>query len=339
MKVGVYIESESWEEVAKAARRAEDLSFDTFVSNESAHNPFFPLVVAAQHTERIGLLTSIALAFPRSPMDTAYMAWDLQAQSKGRFMLGLGSQVKGHIVRRYSVNWTPPAPRMREYVLALRAIWKCWQDGTRLDFHGDHYNFNLMTPFFSPGPTDYPDLDIFVSAVNPYMLRVAGEVCDGVLLHTFNSASYTTDVIMPNLERGAARRGRDVKDLQISGGGFVIAAVDDEDVSKHREKLRSRIAFYASTRSYAPVMRAHDWGDVAERLYRMSTEGKWSQMGNEITDEMIDTFAVVGTYEQIPDMVKARFGSYGDSVALHNPLPREGYEDRIRAMVEGIHKL
>ena len=339
MKIGVSVDGESWEEVARSARRAEDLGFHVFASNESAHNPFLPLVAAALHTERIGLLTSIALAFPRSPMDVAYMSWDLQSQSKGRFALGLGSQVRGHVVRRFSVNWTPPAPRMREYIQALRAIWGCWQNSTELDFRGEHYSFSLMPPFFNPGPIEHPDLEVLISAVNPYMLQVAGEVCDGVLLHTFNSTRYTADVVLPNLEKGAARGGRSLKDLRISGGGFVVAGADEGEVERYREALRSRIAFYASTRSYAPVMRAHEWGDAAERLYRMSVEGKWDRMGGEITDEMLDAFAVIGTYEDIPDKVRARFGPYAESVGLHNSIPSEGHENRIRDMVSRVNDI
>ena len=208
MKVGTRLAGLAPAEIAESARRAERLGFDTTSSAETNHNPFLPLSIAAEHTQNVELRTSIALAFARSPMDVAYIGWDLQAMSGGRFTLGLGSQVRGHIVRRFSMNWTAPAPRMREYIQALRHIWNAWQTGERVRFHGDHYDFNLMPPFFNPGSIANPDVKVYISAVNPYMLRVAGEVCDGVLLHGFCTPKYTREVIIPNLKIGADRAGR-----------------------------------------------------------------------------------------------------------------------------------
>ena len=199
MKVGSRLDGRTPQQIAASARRAERLGFDAYSSSETNHNPFLPLSIAAEHTERINLRTSIALAFARSPMDVAYIGWDLQAMSNGRFTLGLGSQVRGHIVRRFGMNWSAPAPRMREYIQALRHIWNAWQTQEPVKFHGDHFDFNLMPPFFNPGPIEKPDVKVFVSAVNPYMLRVAGEVCDGVLLHGFCTPKYTREVIIRNL--------------------------------------------------------------------------------------------------------------------------------------------
>lgn len=329
MKVGIAADAGKLAGIPEAARRAEELGYDFFSASETAHNPFLPLALAAEHTSRVELRTSIALAFARSPMDVAYMAWDLQALSGGRFTLGLGSQVRGHIVRRFSGTWAAPAPRMREYILALRAIWDCWQKGAKLDFHGQHYHFNLMPPFFSPGPIAHPSIKIHIAAVNPRMLQVAGEVCDGVILHSFNTARYTRDVVLPNLELGARKAGRSVKDLDISGGGFIITGANEEEVEAGKRAARARIAFYASTRSYAPVMKAHGWEDTAQKLYRMSVEGKWPQMAGEITDEMLEAFAVMGTYDEIVDRIKARYGPYATSILL--PLPSHTAEEQERA--------
>ena len=336
MKVGTGVDGRSIASIATEARRAEELGYDYFSSSETAHNPFLPLVVAAEHTARMELRTSIALAFSRSPMDTAYIAWDLHAQSDGRFVLGLGSQVKGHIVRRFGASWTSPAPRMREYVLALRAIWHCWQNGTKLEFHGEHYSFNLMPPFFSPGPIDHPNVKVYIAAVNPNMLRVAGEVCDGVLLHSFNTPKYTRDVVLPNLEKGAATAGRTIEELDISGGGFIVTGANEEELEANKLAVKNRIAFYASTRSYAPVMETHGWNDTAEKLYRMSIEGRWSQMGREITDDMLDAFAVMGRYDDILDKVRARYGPYATSIGFSIPVRTSGDEEHLKAMVHTL---
>ena len=324
MRVGVALGSGALEEVPEAAARAEALGFDFLSSSETSHNPFLPLALAAEHTRKIELRTSIALAFARSPTDVAYIAWDLQALSGGRLALGLGSQVRGHIVRRFGMSWTPPVPRMREYILALRAIWDSWQDGGPLDFDGDHYRLNLMPPVFSPGPIEHPRIRVNISAVNPRMLRLAGELCDGVLLHTFNTSKYTSEVVLPNLAEGAPKTGRTLNDFDLSGGGLVVTGPTDEDVESQLPAARSRIAFYASTRSYAPVMTVHGWQGTAEKLYRMSVEGRWSEMGTEITDEMLNEFAVVGKYADLGPKLKDRFGSYATSVTLALPGGGEG---------------
>ena len=336
MRVGTASNAGALASIPEAARRAEGLGYDFFTSSETAHNPFVPLVLAAEHTRRIRLQTSIALAFSRSPMDMAYIAWDLQGLSGGRFVLGLGSQVRGHIVRRFSMDWTPPAPRMREYVQALRSIWACWQKGTKLDFHGQYYNFSLMPPVFNPGPIEHPDVKVYIAAVNPNMVRVAGELGDGVLLHSFNTARYTRDVVLPNLERGAAKSGRALKDLDIGGGGFVVTGANEEEIERSKQATKDRIAFYGSTRSYAPVMKTHGWDDTAEKLYRMSVEGRWSQMGREITDEMFEAFAVIGTYDQIVEKLRSRYRSYATSIGFAIPTRTSDDEERLKAMISGL---
>ena len=320
-------------EIAESAQRADRLGFDSASSSETNHNPFLPVAIAAGHSENVKLRTSIALAFARSPMDMAYLAWDLQAMSGGRFALGLGSQVRGHIVRRFSMDWSAPAPRMREYIQALRHIWNAWQNREPIRFHGDHYNFNLMPPFFNPGPIENPDLKVFISAVNPYMLRVAGEVCDGVLLHGFCTPKYTRDVIIPNLKIGADRAGRSLDEIEINAGGFIITGETEEEVESKKAGVKGQISFYASTRSYEGVMSAHGWDDTAARLYRMSVDNKWPEMPGQITDDMLETFAVVGTYDEIVDKLKAAHGDYATSISFDFPTSTPEEEERVAAMV------
>ena len=333
MKVGTRLAGSAPAEIAESARRAERLGFDTSSSSETNHNPFLPLAIAAEHTENVNLRTSIALAFARSPMDVAYLSWDLQAMSGGRFALGLGSQVRGHIVRRFSMNWTAPAPRMREYIQALRHIWNAWQTGERVRFHGDHYDFNLMPPFFNPGPVAKPDVKVYISAVNPYMLRVAGEVCDGVLLHGFCTPKYTREVIIPNLKIGADRAGRSLDDIEINAGGFIITGETEEEVESKKAGVKGQISFYASTRSYESVMSTHGWEDTAARLYRMSVDNRWPEMPGQITDDMLETFAVVGTHDQIVSKLKQTHGDYADSISFDFPTSNPEEEERLAAMI------
>jgi len=336
MKVSTTFQEYSVDGIVDAARKSEERGYDIFSSSETGHNPYLPLVLAAEHTDEIELQTSIALSFSRSPMDTAYIAWDLQNLSNGRFTLGLGSQVRGHIVRRFSMPWSAPAPRMREYIMALKHIWDCWQNGTKLNFAGDYYSFNLMSPFFNPGPIEYPDIKVSIAGVNPNMLRVAGELCDGVILHSFNTPTYTRDVVLPNLQKGAERVGRSIEDVSISGGGFIVAGENEEDLEKKRKETKSRISFYASTRSYADVMRAQGWNDTHEKLYRMSIDGKWAQMGDEITDEMLESFAVVGTYDEIGKKIRSTYGKYASSVSFGMDVQNEEDENILRDVIHDL---
>ncbi len=338
MKVGTRLAGQAPAEIAESARRAERLGFDTSSSSETNHNPFLPLAIAAEHTRNVKLRTSIALAFARSPMDVAYIAWDLQAMSGGRFVLGLGSQVRGHIVRRFSMNWTAPAPRMREYIQALRHIWNAWQTGERVRFHGDHYDFNLMPPFFNPGPVPNPDIKVFISAVNPYMLRVAGEVSDGVLLHGFCTPKYTRDVIIPNLKIGADRAGRSLDEIEINAGGFIITGETEEEIESKKAGVKGQISFYASTRSYESVMSTHGWDDTAARLYRMSVDNRWPEMADQITDDMLETFAVVGTYDQIAAKLKETHGDYATSISFDIPTSTPEEEKRLADIITELRR-
>jgi probable F420-dependent oxidoreductase len=266
-------------------------------------------------------------------MDTAYIAWDLAAMSNGRFALGLGSQVKGHIIRRFGMNWTPPAPRMREYIQAMKHIWNAWQTGTNVDFTSDNFTFNLMPPFFNPGPIDSPDIKVYISAVNKNMLGVAGEVCDGVLIHGFSTRKYTREFILPQIARGAARGGRTLEDIDVTAGGFIVTGKNEEEVEKERQVTKGRISFYASTRSYLPVMAAHGWNDTAAKLYRMSVDGKWGEMPSLITDDMLDAFSVIGTHDEIVPRLKAAYGDYATSISFSIPVESPEDEDRLKSMV------
>lgn len=336
MKIGFTLDGRASARQREEAQRAEKLGYNQIVSHETGYNPFFPLVVAAQSTRKMELVTSIAVAFARSPMDVAYTSWDLQVLSEGRFILGLGSQVRGHIVRRFNMPWSSPASRMREYVLALRAIWMSWQQNTQLDFSGKHYHFNLMPPVFNPGAIEYPHIPVQIAAVNPHMLRVAGEVCDGVLLHAFISKKYTDEVVLPNLELGATRAGRTLNKFEISGGGFIVSGSTNDELSINLEKVRKRIAFYASTRSYEPVMALHGWQTTAQNLYRMSVDGRWNDMAAEITDEMLETFAVIGTYDTIVDKIIERFGSFSTTINFSIPILTSSDEVLLKQMLKRL---
>lgn len=333
MKVGTGMQGGLVADVPQKARKAEELGYDFFSTSETKRNPFISAALAAEHTKRAQVRTSIALAFARSPMDTAYMAWDLQSLSGGRFQLGLGSQVRGHIVRRFNMPWGRPAARMREYIMALRSVWRSWQNREKVDFKGDFYNFNLMPPFFTPEPIEHPDIKIYIAAVNANMLQVAGEVCDGVLLHSFGTFKYIREVVMPNLQKGADKAGRSLSDIDINGGGYIITGPNEEHIQKSRQEVKNAISFYASTRSYAPVMNAHGWNDTAQKLYRMSVEGKWSEMGAQITDEMLDEFATVGGYDEIIDKVKATYGPFASSLSFSIPVNSGEDEETLKDMI------
>ena len=278
MRLVTSISSSDLNSVAEVSGRIEAAGFDGVSTQDNRHDPFLPLAIAATSTSRLQLSTSVAIAFPRSPMVVAITAWDLQKASGGRFTLGLGSQVRGHNVRRFSLPWSPPAPRMREYVQSLRAIWDCWVTGGPLDFQGEHYQFSLMTPNFRPEPLVCDPPKIHISAVGPVMLRVAAEVCDGVMLHPFCTRDYLENRIMPRLSKGLEQSGRRRQDFEISGGGFVATGKDDEEVQRKFEWVRMRIGFYGSTPAYWPVFEQHDLGDLGKKLNALSRQGRWEEM-------------------------------------------------------------
>lgn len=311
---------------AEIAKAAEKLEFDALWTPENQHDPFLPLAVAATATTRMKLGTSIALAFPRSPMSLAYTAWDLQASSNGRFILGLGTQVKGHNERRFSVRWESPGPKLREVVLALRAIWNCWQNDTPLNFKGQFYSFTLMPPAFSPGPIAPPPPPIYIAGVNPYICRLAGELCDGFHVHPFHSAKYLRESVLPQIEAGAQKAGRSRKDVTIVSSVFVIMGDSQKELMEMREKVRQQIAFYASTRTYKPVLDAHGWGDACLRLSEKAAKGQWSAMARDITDEMLREFAVIGSPDEVSGMLKAKYDGLLDRLMFYH-TDRPGQND------------
>lgn len=319
MKLDVGMITHDLKTIPDYARKVEALGFDCLWSSETQHDPYLPLAVAASVTSRIKLGTAIAVAFPRSPMITAHIAWDLQRASDGRFILGLGTQVKGHNERRFSVKYEAPGPRLREIVLALRAIWDCWQRGTKLDFRGQFYRFDLMTPFFNPGPIEHPHVPVYISAVNPYMCRVAGEVCDGLHVHPFNSPKYLREVVRPAVEEGLRAASRAPADFAYATGTFVCIGDTEAEVAAARQAVRQQIAFYASTRTYEPVLAAHGWQDLVPHLHRKSVQGDWPGMATLITDEMLDTYAVTGSYETIGQRIRERYTGLLDRAFFYEP--------------------
>jgi probable F420-dependent oxidoreductase len=308
--------------VAAAARDTEAAGYTGAWTAETSHDPFLPLVLGAEHTTTLELGTSIAVAFARSPMTVANIGWDLQAYSKGRFMLGLGSQIKPHIEKRFSMPWSHPAPRMREFVLAMQAIWDSWMTGGKLGFRGEFYTHTLMTPFFAPNPDDLGDFGpprVFLAGVGELMTEVAGEVCDGFICHGFTTERYLREVTLPALERGRAKAGKTMEGFEIVGPSFVVTGATDEELARASAGTRQQIAFYGSTPAYRGVLELHGWGELQERLNSLSKQGKWVEMGGLIDDEILNTFAVVGTPEQIAPELHARYGDVIQRISFYAP--------------------
>lgn len=317
---------------ADGARRAEEEGYAAVWGSETSHDPFLPLALAAEHTTRLELGTGIAVAFARNPMTVASTAWDLNAYSRGRFLLGLGSQIKPHIEKRFSMPWSHPAPRMREFVSAMRAIWACWQDGTPLQFRGEYYRHTLMTPFFSPPPNQYGAPRVFLAAVGPAMTRVAGEVADGLLVHGFTTARYLREVTLPAVESGLAASGRSRAGFQLSYPIFVVTGDTDEQLAEAASGTRKQLAFYASTPAYRAVLDLHGWGELQPTLNALSKQGRWDDMADLIPPEVLDAFAVVGEPDEVPALITERVGELVDRVSLYTPYP---IADDVVARVRG----
>lgn len=320
MKFDAVIAYTSLKQVPELAHAIETLGFDGLWSTETVHNPFLPLSLAATRTEKITLGTAIAIAFPRSPMVTAQLAWDLAEQSSGRFILGLGTQVKAHITRRFSTVWDSPGPRLCEYILALRAIWNTFQHNAPLNFKGEFYNFNLMTPFFTPGAIATPEIPIYIAGVNVYLCKLAGELCQGFHVHPFHTQRYIREVILPNIEQGATSAGRTRADVKLACQIFVVTGTDDKEIDDNKGAVKAQIAFYASTPTYAPVLEIHGWGGMAEQLNALSRQGRWSDMADMITDDMLHEFAVVAPHNQLARRVRERYDGLLDRVGYYFPF-------------------
>ncbi len=316
MRIDTFSGETNWKRLAEQAQRAEAIGFDGFAIPEITGDPFIHAAIVCNATERIQARTAIALAFPRSPMVVANQSWAIQVNSGGRFAVGLGTQVKGHNERRFSTPWKAPRSRMVEYVKSLRAIWRCWELGERLDYQGEHYQFTLMTPEFTPPKSNLPMTPVYLAAVRPKMIESAASVADGLRLHGFCTKRYLQEVVMPAIDRGLEAGGRPRSEIDICGGGFIMTGPDEETVAKNREWVRYRIAFYGSTRTYEPVMALHGWEDLAAKLHQMSKTGQWKQMAAQIPDEVLDEFGVYVTYDELPNAIEARFGGISDTVEL-----------------------
>jgi probable F420-dependent oxidoreductase len=337
MRVSTVLPVQDWRACGPAAQAAEADGYDSVQSNELRHDPFAPLAFAALATERVALATSVAIAFPRSPMIVANHAWDLSRHSNGRFVLGLGSQVKAHNERRFSVPWIAPAARLGEYVRALRAIWRTWETGRKLDFTGQHYNFTLMTPEFSPGPQGLPMIPVAMAAVGPVMLKTAARVADSVRLHGFATRKYLQDVVRPMLATELAASGKSFSNFEVTGGGFIATGPDDAAVQAAGEKIRYRVAFYGSTPAYRPVFDVHGIGDLGVRLHEKVREGKWNEISNLVSDEVLDLFVARAPYEGIAEAIEQRFGGVVDTVTLEF-LPTDSAATR-RKVIEAVQKI
>ncbi|MBI3213636.1 MAG: LLM class F420-dependent oxidoreductase [Mycobacterium sp.] len=313
---------------------ADRLGFDGVWSTEVSRDPFLPLMLAADRSARLQIGTAVAVAFARSPMTTAAAANDLNTYSQGRFTLGLGSQVKPHIERRFGMQWSPPAARMREYILALQRIWHCWETGEKLDFVGEYYRHTLMTPMFTPKPSGLGPPKVVVAAVGPNMTSVAAEVADGLLVHGFTTARYLREVTLPIIDKGLSESGRNRAQFTVSYPGLVVTAGTEAGLAVAREQVRRQIAFYGATPAYRGVLDQHGWGDLHTELHRLSKAGQWSAMSGLVTDEILGAFAVVGEPDQVGARIVRRFGELVDRFTLYTPYP---LDDATRAtIVEGI---
>ena len=319
MRIEFHIPNHDLRAAQAAAAKAETAGFDGVVALENAHGPIPPLAVAALATRRVQLGTAVAIAFPRSPTITAHFAWDLNQASNGRFYLGLGSQVKGHNERRYGLTWTPPAPRMRDYIGAVRAVWRAWETGEPLDYHSDAYTLTLTTPNFSPKPLGLPPIPIAMSAVGPAMLAVAGETADGVRLHPFSTRRYLEEVSLPRIGTGLAKAGRSRSEIEVISGAFVATGADDAAVAKMKQYVRFRIAFYCSTRAYWDVLRLHGLEPLGERLRPYPAQNRWDEMAALIPDDVVELFAVVGRHDELLAKIRAKYEGLADRLSLFVP--------------------
>ena len=311
MKVDTHL-TQDWKKIPEHIQRVEAEGYDGVGTAEMNHDPFFPLLIGAEHSERVELRTGIAVAFARSPMTMANQAHDLNAYSKGRFTLGLGSQIRAHITKRFSMPWGAPAAQMRELVLAMRAIWANWYDGEPLRFEGKYYQHTLMTPAFTPEDTAYGAPKVVLAAVGPIMTEVAAEVGDGLIIHPFSNEKYIREVTLPAVERGLTKAGKQRKDFEISYTPFVVSGKDEQTFDAEKTTAKARISFYGSTPAYKQVLGVHGWGDLQVELNAMSKQGQWKEMADLITDDILDVMGVVGEPDQVVKEMLARYGDFTD---------------------------
>ena len=330
MKIDAGIPTNDPREAGKATKALEDAGYDGAFTAETSHDPFLPLVTAAIETEKIELVTAIAVAFARNPMILANLGYDLQKLSKGRFILGLGSQIRPHITKRFSMPWSNPAARMKELIQAIRAIWDCWQNETNLNFKGDFYTHSLMTPFFNPGPNPYGIPKIYVAAVGPLMTKSVAESADGLLVHPFHTPKYLYETMLPIVKEGLSSTGKDRAEFDFSISVMTATGLSEETYKKAIQACKSGIAFYASTPAYKGVLEAHGYGDLQGRLNLLSKEGKWGEMTSLIDDELLNTVAVVAeTPEEVAQEIKKRYSDQGDRITPAFYSGEEGLASRV----------
>jgi len=316
----------------RRAQELEELGYDGLLVAEMSHDPFLPLAMAALHTTRIELRTSIAVALARSPMNMANIGHDLNAYSKGRFTLGIGSQIKPHIIKRFSMPWHGPAKQMREYIEAMQAIWDCWYEGKQLNYAGDCYQHRLMTPEFTPTNTEYGRPPVTMAAVGPMMIATAAAVADGIIIHSFCTEQHFKQVMLPKLETELAANGRTLDDFEIQFPVFVACGETEEELEREKTAIKYRIGFYGSTPAYKTVLDTHGWGDLQPRLNRMTKEGQWDKLPGEISDEVLNAFAAVGNPVEVATQIKQRFGGIIDRVALAGSFSPEVLEQQLNIL-------
>jgi len=317
MKVDYYFPPSPPEGAAAAATEAAGIGYDGFFTAETQYDPFFPITHAAAAAPDLVFGTAIAVAFPRSPTVMAMTAWDLARQTKGRFMLGLGTQVRGHVVRRFSSYWAgKPAPQLREYIEAMRAVWDNWQNGTKLEYEGEFYNLSLMTPFFNPGPISHPDVPVYIAGVGPYLSALAGEICDGFHVHPFHTVPYLDEVVLPSMTKAAEEAGRSLDDVEMVAPVFIMTGTNDEEIESAKEPVRQQISFYASTPSYRSVLEASGW-DFGEKLTAMSKRGEWGEMAAAVPDEALEGVGVIAPVDGLAAAIRDRYGDRVQRVGFY----------------------
>ena len=337
LDAGLPVDGKHLRGITGVSSAAESLGFSGLWTSETKHDSFLPLAVAAGATESLSLGNSVAIAFSRSPMVTAQLAWDLQDVSGGRFILGLGTQVKAHITRRFSMPWDKPASRLADYIRALRAIWGSFQTEGKLEYEGEFYKHTLMTPFFNPGPIEHPEIPIYIAGVNTRLARLAGSLCDGFHVHPFHTPEYVRRVVKPAVEEGAAGEGREAREIELATSVFVITGESEGAREEQREKMRAQAAFYASTPTYRTVLDVHGWGEVGDGLGGLAREGKWDEMPKLVTDEMLHTLAVEAPPDEVGPALKERYEGLVDRVALYLPFVPGERDGFWRAAIEAVH--
>lgn len=338
LDAGLAVEGKHLPGIAEVAWAAEELGFAGLWTSETKHDSFLPLAVAAGSTCKLDLGTSVAIAFSRSPMVTAQLAWDLQDLSDGRFILGLGTQVKAHITRRFSMPWGKPTSRLKDYILALRAIWHSFQHEEPLSYEGEFYRHTLMTPFFNPGPIEHPNIPVYIAGVNTRLAKLAGELCDGFHVHPFHTPEYVRQVVKPSIDEEAQREGRNPEDIELATSVFVVTGENEREIEEQREKMRAQAAFYASTPTYRTVLAVHGWEDVGEKLSILAKNQQWDEMPKLITDEMLHTFAVEAAPEEVGSALKEKYENLIDRLTLYLPFVPGKKDDFWRELVEVVHE-